>query len=88
MKPYLGPAGYKLLKTGLTLSVLLSPKMQLGVKYKINVVRLAFPYDVVTVDAWTLQDGDELRFYFADGNYGPTSSLGLDEAKRQMLTKF
>ena len=71
-------------KTGLTMSVLFSPKMQLGVKYKINVMNSALPNKIFVVDAWTVQEDGELRFYFEDGILGHARFLSLEEAKRQV----
>lgn len=71
-------------KTGLTMSVLFSPKMQLGVKYKINVMNSVLPHKSFVVDAWTVQENGELRFYFEDGISGHVKSLSLEEAKRQV----
>lgn len=78
-------ASYKLSKTALTMSVLLSQKLQFGIRYKVNIVNLARPYDILTVDAWTIKEGDELRICFEDGVLGRTKSLNLEEAKRQVL---
>lgn len=77
-------ARYKLLKTALTMSVLLSQKLQLGIRYKVNIVCLASPYNVLVVDAWTIKEGDELRICFEDGILGHTQSLSFEEAKQQV----
>ncbi|MGK5043376.1 hypothetical protein ACQ4WQ_23880 [Janthinobacterium sp. GB1R12] len=81
-------AGYKLSKTALTLSVLLSPKLQCGIKYKVNVMNLTSPYNILVVDAWAMMEGDELRIYFEDGVLGRTKSLSLEEAKQQVSAEF
>jgi len=81
-------ASYKLSKTALTLSVLLSQKLQFGMRYKVNVVNLARPYDVLMVDAWTIKEGDELRICFEDGILGRTQCLSFEEAKRQVMAEF
>lgn len=88
MELYPKLARYKLAKTALTLSVLLSPKLQFGIKYKVNVMNLAFPYNIIVVDAWAMKEGDELRIYFEDGVLGPTKSHSLEEATRQVLAEF
>ncbi|TDY36829.1 hypothetical protein [Janthinobacterium sp. 75] len=74
----------RLVKTGLTMSVLFSPKMQLGVKYKVNVMNSKFPRRNIAVDAWTLREDGMLQFYFEDGISGHINSLSLEEARNQV----
>lgn len=74
----------RLVKTGLTMSVLFSPKMQLGVKYKINVINSKLPHRNIAVDAWTLEEDGVLQFYFEDGISGHINSLSLEEARNQV----
>lgn len=88
MDAYLKLASYRLSKTALTMSVLLSQKLQFGLRYKVNVVNSESPYNILVVDAWAIKDGDELRICFEDGVLGNTKSLSLEEAKRQVMAEF